>query len=286
MVNHFELAKELFYQLALARFGGGAELAQMGSNGGNGGINLHTVIAQALQCEDDLLLQHEKDREKHRRAWELQNSQDENGNIHNSNNATTNENENDSDDDSMSLTGMLEVNHSNHILAQHVVARLVESAPMLDEYFSIRIEVPPSPGDDDDEEERRDEKENQNTNEAAARNKSVDRPDPVETAILTGLPVLLDGHQPQPHALPIFLLRLATQVDWSREKHCFHGVCKELGNFYAMLPNQPGELNPYVQHHLFPALSYLMLPSKNLAKNGYFTGVTKLSTLYRVFERC
>lgn len=92
-----------------------------------------------------------------------------------------------------------------------------------------------------------------------------------------------------PDALPIFLLRLATQVDWTREKHCFHGVCKELGNFYAMLPhdsNGNGELNSYVQHQLFPALSYIMLPSKNLTKNGHCTKMTKLSTLYKVFERC
>ena len=89
----------------------------------------------------------------------------------------------------------------------------------------------------------------------------------------------------------MFLLRLATQVDWTREKHCFHGVCKELGNFYAMLPKESqdhgkSELNSHVQHHLFPALSYLMLPSKNLNKNGHFTKMTKLSTLYKVFERC
>ena len=92
-----------------------------------------------------------------------------------------------------------------------------------------------------------------------------------------------------PDALPIFLLRLATQVDWTREKHCFHGVCKELGNFYAMLPNESsgnGKLNSYVQHQLFPALSYIMLPSKNLTKNGHCTKMTKLSTLYKVFERC
>ena len=85
-------------------------------------------------------------------------------------------------------------------------------------------------------------------------------------------------------ALPIFLLRLATQVDWTREKHCFHGIAKEIGNFYAMLPSE--NLNSYVQHNLFPALSYLLLPSQNQAKNGNYTTVTKLSTLYKVFERC
>ena len=87
-------------------------------------------------------------------------------------------------------------------------------------------------------------------------------------------------------ALPIFLLRLATQVDWTREKHCFHEISKELGNFYAMLPCKSENLNSYVQHNLFPALSYLLLPSKNQARNGYYSNMTKLSTLYKVFERC
>eukprot|EP00536_Pseudo-nitzschia_multiseries_P008313 jgi/Psemu1/257081/estExt_Genewise1Plus.C_2100002 len=201
MINHFELAKELFYQLALARFGGGADLARLGG----GGIHVHTVVAQALHGI------------------------------------------------SGSDSGMLRVNESNRNLARHVTKRLVESSAMLEEYFSIRIET--------------------------------DGDDTTGEAILTGLPVLLDGHSPQPHGLPIFLLRLATQVDWTREKHCFHGVCTELGNFYAMLPSDPDDSKTYVQHTLFPALSYLLLPSKNQAKNGNVADMTKLSTLYKVFER-
>ena len=228
-VNHFEMAKELFYQLALARFGGGAQRAQLGTE-----IHIQTVVAQALQCEDELALLREKEHEN-----------------------------NDGSIPSMPLSGMLEVNDSNRNLAQHVTARLVESAAMLDEYFSIRIE---------------------SRNQTTEGNNSIDELS--RGAILTGLPILLDGHCPQPHALPIFLLRLATQVDWTREKHCFHGVCKELGSFYAMLPKEEDERNAYVQHQLFPALSYLMLPSKNLTKNGHFSKMTKLSTLYKVFERC
>jgi len=231
-INHYELAKELFYQLSLARFGGG-KMAMLGSP-----IHIQTVVSQALQCEDELALLRENTK----------------GEPNNNNSITTS--------DKLSASGMLEVNESNRNLAQHVTARLVESAAMLDEYFSIRIESQNSDNNNSD---------------------SID--DISGGAILTGLPVLLEGHVPQPHALPIFLLRLATQVDWTREKHCFHGVCKELGNFYAMLPKD-GDNNGYVQHHLFPALSYLMLPSKNLVKNGHFAKMTKLSTLYKVFERC
>ncbi len=47
MVNHNELAKELFYQLALTRFGG-FEVASFG----NGGLDVRTLVETALQFED------------------------------------------------------------------------------------------------------------------------------------------------------------------------------------------------------------------------------------------
>jgi len=255
MINHFELAKELFYQLALARFRGGASIARLGG----GGIDIQTVVAQALQCEDELTLQ-----------CAAKNTDGSNSNTSDGNNTSGN--------DSPSCGGMFQVNDSNQDLAQHVTARLVESSAMLEEYFSIRIELQKSTNEEDTKNDNSNNQQSEKVNEK-------EHDDTTGNAILTGLPVLLEGHSPQPHALPIFLLRLATQVDWTREKHCFHGVCKELGNFYAMLPSQSDNLNPYVQHTLFPALSYLLLPSKNQAKNGNFTDMTKLSTLYKVFER-
>lgn len=159
MVNHLELAKELFYQLALARFGGGAKLAQLGCNGGNGGIRVQTVVAQALQSEDELIL-------LHKRSAEKTDPDDEEGLETNNNNILSRE--------------LLKVNNSNQNLAQHVTARLVENAPMLEEYFSIRIEI------------------QQNSGEEEGRNKKRDAFDVTGGAILTGLPVLLDGHSPQP----------------------------------------------------------------------------------------
>lgn len=231
MINHVEMAKELFYQLALARFGGGAVMAHLGEVGSSGGIHIQKAIEQALQLEDELVLKH--------------------GDRMNS-------------DIPLSENGeMLTVSVTNRRLAQQAASFLLEHANMLQDYFSIRIEQL----ERDDGEER-------------------DNIDNNVDAILTGLPVLLDGHSPQPHGLPIFLLRLANQVDYSEELPCFYGVCRELSNYYAMMPSKDSDLNPYVHHNLFPALSYLLLPSTNIQQNGYFTTMTKLSTLYKVFERC
>lgn len=212
MINHSELAKELFYQLALARFGG-AVVGQLG-DGGSGGVNVQSVIEQALQLEDDLIIAEERGEEESLKAKHE----------------------------------LLTVNETNENLAQQATKCLLDSADMLEEYFMIRIEK-----QEDD-------------------------------AILTGLPVLLDGHSPEPHGLAIFLLRLATQVDWADERPCFNGVCQELANYYSMLPAEG--LEAYVRHTLFPALSYLLLPSDEANANGNFTVMTKLSTLYKVFERC
>lgn len=104
------------------------------------------------------------------------------------------------------------------------------------------------------------------------------------TVMLQGMPVLLEGHEPPIHALPIFLLRLATEVDWAEEKPCFHGVATELANYYSQLPTKNFEF--YAQHVIFPAISSLASVSKAAAGEGYVKCLTKLNLLYRVFERC
>jgi DNA mismatch repair protein MLH1 len=213
LINHMEMAKDLFYQLALARFGG----VVMAKLGDLTGLNIHTLIAQTFQLEDDLVLNDDDDDKKD--GWTLED-------------------------------GLLNVNETNKRLAADATACLMSRAELLEDYYSIRIE---KNGED---------------------------------VLLTGLPVLLEGHIPQPHGLGVFLLRLATQVDWANEKSCFGGVCRELGNYYAMLPCENEELTPYIRHTLFPAISYLLLPSDRLPTEGFFTVMTKLSTLYRVFERC
>ncbi|KAJ1428000.1 DNA mismatch repair protein, partial [Ochromonadaceae sp. CCMP2298] len=82
-------------------------------------------------------------------------------------------------------------------LAQAGVALLLLKAPLLDEYFGIKID---------------------------------------ETGSLHSLPSLVAGHCPLPDGLPYFLLSLYSQVDWSEETACFRTIALALGEYYSALP--------------------------------------------------
>ena len=121
---------------------------------------------------------------------------------------------------------------------------------------------------------------------------------------LTSLPVLLENHSPPPAGLPLFLMRLATEVDYTDEKACFEGICSELGTYYASLPVAGAEggggggggggeqqfIEPeaaqYVKHVLHPALSFLLVPPTEFSTDGSVKRMALLSSLYKVFERC
>ncbi|KAJ1483237.1 hypothetical protein T484DRAFT_1801048 [Baffinella frigidus] len=71
---------------------------------------------------------------------------------------------------------------------------------------------------------------------------------------LTSIPELLDNYLPDMRLLPMFLLRLAIQVDWSEEEKCFAGVATELAEWYMVRPGRawadmiPSELREHAQH--------------------------------------
>jgi len=237
MINHRELAREMFYQIALLKFKG-MPMAELGG----GGVDVAAAIGQMLQFEEDLP------------------------------SATA-----------TSAASPVRVNKINADFARQATTCLAEKAPMLEEYFSIKFEKRKTDG-------------NLQSQQAAS-------------LCIIGLPILLDGHSPQPHALPLFLLRLATEVDWTEETPCFKGVCTELAAFYSELPfaTSADESNSitkdgtsdkvnddlideaakkYVKHTLFPAISFLLVPPKRLADNGSFVKLADLNSLYKVFERC
>jgi DNA mismatch repair protein MutL len=147
------------------------------------------------------------------------------------------------------------ISETNQRMAHQVANCLLQHAELLAEYFSIVIE------------------------------------DRGGRAHLVGLPVLLEGYTPAPHGVPHFLLRLATEVDWAEEGPCFHGVCRELGNYYGMLDTDPA-IYHQVRHMLFPAVSSLLVPTTDMvndpstAAESPIRVLTSLSKLYRVFERC
>ena len=114
---------------------------------------------------------------------------------------------------------------------------------------------------------------------------------------LTGLPVLLDGYSPSAHYIPIFLLRLATEVDWTDECSCFNDICTELAYFYAEISYPEAEEvqaneaigvkeKKIIQHTIYPAISALLQVPNDLIVDGSMEKVAHLSQLYKVFERC
>ena len=82
-------------------------------------------------------------------------------------------------------------------IAETALCLLKENAEMLDEYFRIGIN---------------------------------------EDGCLCSLPELLPGYTPTAQAIPLFLLRLATEVNWDDEELCFRSIARELALLFSKLP--------------------------------------------------
>jgi DNA mismatch repair protein MLH1 len=112
-----------------------------------------------------------------------------------------------------------------------------------------------------------------------------------------------------PH-LPDFLLSLAYDVDWAREKQCFASLAQVLASFYAELPpplppadaaradaaaaaahelahrKDPASAYFALEATLFPALRKGLAPPAKLAAHHHVVQLACTEQLYRVFERC
>ncbi|KAK7072700.1 DNA mismatch repair protein [Halocaridina rubra] len=140
-------------------------------------------------------------------------------------------------------------------LSSFVVTLLKSKAPMLDDYFSLKI---------DDE------------------------------GNLCTLPYILDDYVPAMEALPMYMLRLATDVDWDSEAECFQSFCRETAKFYRIQRSndsndKEGEQENWrwtVEHLIYPAMRKSLLPPQHFAQDTTFLQIANLTDLYKVFERC
>uniref|UniRef100_H3D6E2 DNA mismatch repair protein MLH1 n=1 Tax=Tetraodon nigroviridis TaxID=99883 RepID=H3D6E2_TETNG len=145
-------------------------------------------------------------------------------------------------------------------LAQYIVDFLKRKSEMLKDYFSMEID---------------------------------------QEGNLTGLPLLLDKYTPVMEGLPMFVLRLATEVNWDNEKECFRDFSRECSMFYSIrkeyiLEAEPGEkqeaeANSWrwkVEHVIFKAFRTLFSPLKKFSEDGTVLQIANLPDLYKVFERC
>ncbi|KAH9503230.1 DNA mismatch repair protein [Bulinus truncatus] len=148
-------------------------------------------------------------------------------------------------------------------MADYVVTFLTSKAEMLQDYFSIEIE---------------------------------------DGHLLT-LPMLMENYVPSLNELPLYILHLATEVNWDSEKECFQSFCEQTAYFYAIKKsygasgekdrrNSEDELADRkawkwtVEHVLYPAMRQMLLPPKCTEQDRSFVQLANLPDLYKVFERC
>ncbi|KAE9385345.1 hypothetical protein BT96DRAFT_960757 [Gymnopus androsaceus JB14] len=125
-----------------------------------------------------------------------------------------------------------------------------------------------------------------------------------EDGLVQSLPLLLRDYTPNLDKLPLFLMRLGTQVNWASETECFETFLRELAYFYVPGPMLDAQASVdleqekeedetagaraerwQIQHILFPAMRRYLAAPKSLLDVDVVQ-VASLPDLYKVFERC
>ncbi|CAH0391636.1 unnamed protein product [Bemisia tabaci] len=134
-------------------------------------------------------------------------------------------------------------------VVQKALAKLKKRALMLDDYFSLEMN------------------EEQN---------------------LITIPLLLDDYIPPQEGLPMYLLRLAFEVDWTSEIECFRTFCRVTAEYYGSFKylTRSSNWQKLVEHTFFPVVKSQFLPPMNFSDNKCLLLIEDIQNLYKVFERC
>lgn len=86
--------------------------------------------------------------------------------------------------------------------------------------------------------------------------------------------------------LPMYILRLVTEVDWLNEKQCFSTFSRETAMYYARpsLTTDECEWKWFTEYILYDNIKRYLMPSNELESSILKIG--NLQNLYKVFERC
>ncbi|EFN66099.1 DNA mismatch repair protein Mlh1 [Camponotus floridanus] len=146
-------------------------------------------------------------------------------------------------------TGWTEEDGPKDELAARVKELLLEKADMMNEYFSIVMD---------------------------------------KVGNLRSLPVLLDKYFPYEAEIPLYIMRLATEVNWRKEQVCFQNICRETAKFFSYINPKPEthDWKYITEHVLYSAIKESLLPPKHFAHDSTILQIASLPDLYKVFERC
>ena len=116
---------------------------------------------------------------------------------------------------------------------------------------------------------------------------------------LQSLPQMISKYIPPLENLPMFILNICVNVDWSEEQSCLGGIVKELALFYQlevlsddevaesdMDPTNHSSRAWITENIILPALRTDFTPPKKLGNDGTIVQIASLEKLYKVFERC
>lgn len=109
-----------------------------------------------------------------------------------------------------------------------------------------------------------------------------------ESGELFSLPSIIPSYLPLMAHLPLFIIRLATEVEYDSEKQCFKAICTELSSYYARLSmtSLDKDFHFLAQTVVFPEIRKSLLPPAKFLNDGTLLKLTSLQELYKVFERC
>lgn len=119
------------------------------------------------------------------------------------------------------------------------------------------------------------------------------------------LPEIVEHYCPPLVRLPLFLLKLAIDTNWTSEQMCFRTVSMQIADFYKVhreemylsyskandstagsTNSESPSLKWIIEHVLFPSFRISFTPNRKFAIDGSVTQIACLENLYKIFERC
>ena len=98
--------------------------------------------------------------------------------------------------------------------------------------------------------------------------------------------LFIENYFPSQGEIPLYILRLSTEVNWLKEKPCFEDLCRETAKFYSHLDVTEDNWKHVTEHILFTAIKESLLPPKTFRSDSTILQIASLPELYKVFERC
>lgn len=103
---------------------------------------------------------------------------------------------------------------------------------------------------------------------------------------IESLPVIIPSYMPLMSHLPLFLIRMACEVNYNDEKVCFKSICKELASYYSRFSLISSDDEYLADTIIYPEIRKNLFPPTKFLTDGTLLKSTSLQELYKVFERC